>query len=148
MASDGLGRSYGQAGIYGNATRAPVSIHPPLLTVLDSSSRKHIPNVELRRQRCAPDIFIPLAKGVTNSDGRCPDRLPPLEISEETRRLLIAGSYKVIFRIKEYFESKGQKCFYPWVEITFNLENPAENYHIPLLISPYSFTTYRGSSAC
>ncbi|KAK0208775.1 hypothetical protein DFS33DRAFT_1305536 [Desarmillaria ectypa] len=128
-------------------SRSPITCH-----VLDSSSGKPVPNVEIRLQRYEPrksedepDIFAALAKGVTNSDGRCPDLLPPLETSEETRRLLVAGSYKVIFRIKEYFESKGQKCFYPWVEITFNLENPAEHYHIPLLISPYSFTTYRGS---
>ncbi|KAK0198867.1 hypothetical protein F5146DRAFT_110779 [Armillaria mellea] len=128
-------------------SRSPITCH-----ILDSSSGKPVPNVEIRLQRYEPgksedepDIFSPLAKGVTNSDGRCQDLLPPLETSEETRRLLTAGSYKVIFRIKEYFESKGQKCFYPWVEITFNLENPAEHYHIPLLISPYSFTTYRGS---
>jgi len=53
--------------------------------------------------------------------------------------------YKVIFKTKEYFEGTGRKCFYPWVEITFEVSNPDEHYHIPLLISPYSFTTYRGS---
>lgn len=122
----------------------------------------------------------------TNADGRCLDLLEPYSTSAETRELLKPGLYKVVFKIKDYFESKGQKCFYPWVEvcsyspslyspihssnhphslcpyhpffydkrereltsaeqITFELENPEEHYHIPLLISPYSFTTYRGS---
>lgn len=54
---------------------------------------------------------------VTNSDGRCLDLLPPIETSEETKRTLTPGLYKIVFKVKEYFENKGQKCFYPWVEV-------------------------------
>jgi len=59
--------------------------------------------------------------------------------------LKAGGLYKIVFKTKEYFERTGRKSFYPWVEITFEIINPEEHYHIPLLISPYSFTTYRGS---
>lgn len=51
----------------------------------------------------------------------------------------------MVFKTKDYFVSSERKCFYPWVEIIFEIENPKEHYHIPLLISPYSYTTYRGS---
>lgn len=73
--------------------------------------------------------------------------------------------YKVVFQTKEYFERTGnRKCFYPWVEVSaisfrlvnlalltivvkipFEVANPNEHYHIPLLLSPYAYTTYRGS---
>ncbi|KAF8922035.1 hypothetical protein CPB85DRAFT_1265623 [Mucidula mucida] len=127
--------------------KSPITCH-----ILDSSSGRPAPNVEIRLQQFekaqeegGADLFNPIARGVTNSDGRCLDLLPPIETSEETKRTLTPGLYKIVFKVKEYFENKGQKCFYPWVEITFELENPTEHYHIPLLISPYSFTTYRGT---
>lgn len=87
-------------------------------------------------------IFEAYAEGVTDSDGRCMH----LFNAHSERAALQAGRlYKVVFKTKDYFERTGRKCFYPWVEITFTVENPDEHYHIPLLISPYSFTTYRGS---
>ncbi|WVF65689.1 hydroxyisourate hydrolase [Kwoniella sp. CBS 6097] len=79
-----------------------------------------------------------LASGVTNADGRCSDLLGP-----ETR--LSPGIYKMTFHSAEYFESSGKETFYPLVEITFSYSNPDQHYHIPLLISPFSYTTYRGS---
>jgi len=77
------------------------------------------------------------ASGKTDSDGRCTDLLPPDPVP--------AGFYKVTFYTGEYFARTGRECFYPFVEINFHLKDPAEHYHIPLLLSPYSFTTYRGS---
>jgi 5-hydroxyisourate hydrolase len=85
-----------------------------------------------------------LAKGQTDLDGRCVDLLST-EAQEKQTQLKAGGLYKVVFKTKEYFEATGRKSFYPWVEITFEVINPEEHYHIPLLISPYSFTTYRGS---
>lgn len=102
----------------------------------------------------------------TDSDGRCMQLWPKAtegKTKEELAKPLKAGTlYKVFFKTKEYFESTGRKCFYPWVEvgirgdeeqrseltykqITFEVEDPNQHYHIPLLISPYSYTTYRGS---
>lgn len=100
----------------------------------------------------------------TNEDGRCLDLLPPAgsELAQKENTELIAGQiYKVVFKTKEYFDRSNRKSFYPWVEvtggnllnlfatqiyqITFTIEEPAQHYHIPLLISPYAFTTYRGS---
>jgi 5-hydroxyisourate hydrolase len=58
--------------------------------------------------------------------------------------VLEPGQYRLRFETKAYFELAGTVCFYPFVEITFNITGP-EHYHIPLLISPFGYTTYRGS---
>ncbi|KAG6897117.1 hypothetical protein C0992_003971 [Termitomyces sp. T32_za158] len=94
------------------------------------------------------DIFHPLAKGLTDPDGRCIDLLPPAGSEEEAKEktALQAGqTYKMVFKTKDYFDKTQRPSFYPCVEITFMINEPEEHYHIPLLISPYSFTTYRGS---
>lgn len=78
-----------------------------------------------------------IATGITNSDGRIPDLLP-------RGRVLKNGVYKMIFLIGEYYHSRQLDCFYPVVEIQFELSDHT-HYHIPLLISPYGYSTYRGS---
>ncbi|KAJ7103356.1 hypothetical protein B0H15DRAFT_811950 [Mycena belliarum] len=132
--------------------KSPITCH-----VLDSSTGKPAEGVHVRLQDFTPaatagglDSFNPMATGVTNADGRCLNLLPPARDSSEAKEkeldgVLASGIYKITFETKEHFEMTGRKCFYPWVEIVFEIENPKEHYHIPLLISPYSFTTYRGS---
>ncbi|KXN88782.1 5-hydroxyisourate hydrolase, partial [Leucoagaricus sp. SymC.cos] len=123
--------------------------------VLDASTGKPAEGVKIILQVLDPstngeaiEVFQEIAEGVTNSDGRCIDLLPPRG-SMEARELKTdpeAGqTYKIIFKTKPYFARTNRRSFYPWVEIFFNIENPSEHYHIPLLICPYSFTTYRGS---
>ncbi|KAI7850203.1 hypothetical protein BDC45DRAFT_518764 [Circinella umbellata] len=82
--------------------------------------------------------FTTLSTSETNDDGRCPNLLPVDYKAEK-------GIYRVTFETKEFFARLGEKCFYPYVQIVFELEHPEQHYHIPLLISPYSYTTYRGS---
>jgi 5-hydroxyisourate hydrolase len=77
-----------------------------------------------------------LAQSVTNADGRVadlgPDRLPP-------------GAYEVTFGSGDYFAGQGVDCFYPSVAVLFTVAAGQDHYHIPLLLSPFSYTTYRGS---
>ncbi|KAJ8462282.1 hypothetical protein ONZ45_g17993 [Pleurotus djamor] len=127
--------------------KSPITCH-----VLDSSLGKPAEGVIIRLQdrdppklEGDPDIFNPLGKGVTNADGRCLDLLSPKDPNAESVKLIAGRTYKIIFKTQEYFERTNRKSFYPWVEISFTVENPDEHYHIPLLISPYSYTTYRGS---
>ncbi|KAF8913120.1 hypothetical protein CPB84DRAFT_1957494 [Gymnopilus junonius] len=130
--------------------KSPITCH-----VLDSSTGKPAEGIFIRLQQFEPakepgglDAFRPLAKGYTNADGRCVDLLPPRgsELATEEKTDPVAGQiYKLVFKTKEYFERTNRQTFYPWVEITFTIDNPEEHYHVPLLISPYSFTTYRGS---
>jgi len=79
-----------------------------------------------------------LATGATNADGRCTNLLDP---SERLR----PGVYKMIFETGPYFEAQKVSTFYPVVEITFAYTDPDQHYHIPLLLSPFSYTTYRGN---
>jgi 5-hydroxyisourate hydrolase len=75
---------------------------------------------------------LPLGTGVTDADGRARDLLPadhPVE----------AGLYCL------RFQTGGVSAFFPEIEIQFRVENPEQHYHVPLLLSPYGYTTYRGS---
>src|SRR4051812_32236730 len=81
--------------------------------------------------------WLQIAIGVTNQDGRITDLLPAGEV-------LPAGIYKIRFETKEYFGIQSIDTFYPYVEIVFTISSPA-HYHIPLLLSPFGYTTYRGS---
>ncbi|KAF8560065.1 Hydroxyisourate hydrolase [Imleria badia] len=123
------------------------------MTVLDVSLGKPAEGVHVSLQQFSPSsvsgtVVDPLLFSVTDADGRCMALLPPRD-SEEAKQApqfqIAAGIYKIVFKPKEYFEKTGRKCFYPWIEIPFHVENPDEHHHIPLLISPYSFTTYRGT---
>ena len=76
-----------------------------------------------------------LATAATDDDGRVgdfgPERLEP-------------GTYQVRFDTGEYFERDELDTFYPTVTITFEITGP-EHYHVPLLLSPFAYSTYRGS---
>jgi len=73
----------------------------------------------------------------TDEDGR----LSNLISSEE----FTAGSYKLYFDTKPYFDNLGMDTFYPYVEIVFQIKNPEEHYHVPILITAFGYSTYRGS---
>ncbi|KAJ2741613.1 hypothetical protein GGI20_005069 [Coemansia sp. BCRC 34301] len=79
-----------------------------------------------------------IARGVTNDDGRCPTLLEPTHV-------LASGVYTVRFDTKTYFALHGEKSFYSFVDVSFEIDRPAPHYHIPLNLAPYSYTTYRGS---
>lgn len=55
------------------------------------------------------------------------------------------GTYRLVFAVSKYFESLNQQSFYPEVIVTFLIASDTEHYHVPLLISPFGYSTYRGS---
>jgi len=75
--------------------------------------------------------------GATDKDGRLPDM-----VGENAR--MQPGIYKLKFATEEYYESLGIDTFYPYVEVVFYLEKGG-HYHVPLLLSPFGYSTYRGS---
>ena len=79
-----------------------------------------------------------MGKGTTNSEGRITDLVP-----SETK--LSAGIYRLIFDTAKYFANHQIKGFYPQVTIVFRIEDPVQHYHVPLLLSPFGYSTYRGS---
>ena len=80
--------------------------------------------------------------GETDGDGRLRTLVP-----DETP--LQAGLYRLVFDARRYFESRGVRAFFPLVIVTFEVAHDvaktAAHYHVPLLLSPFGYTTYRGS---
>mmetsp|Transcript_8150 Transcript_8150/g.11453 ORF Transcript_8150/g.11453 Transcript_8150/m.11453 type:complete len:130 (+) Transcript_8150:66-455(+) len=86
--------------------------------------------------------WILVGERTTNSDGRAKFIFAEFEnphISEEVM------TYKMIFWTENYFQRTGTPTFYPKVEIYFRIVDPAIHHHIPLIISPYGYSTYKGS---
>jgi len=79
-----------------------------------------------------------LGRGETDADGRLRGLL-----AEGAK--LAAGLYRLTFDTAAYFDSQGTEGFYPEVAITFRVADAAQHYHVPLLLSPYGYSTYRGS---
>ncbi len=78
-----------------------------------------------------------VAHSTTNEDGRVPDLMQ--EGSLEAR------TYRLTFETGAYHAQSGRPCFYPRVEVIFSVDDPAAHYHVPLLLSPFGYSTYRGS---
>ncbi|MCJ1685423.1 hydroxyisourate hydrolase [Rathayibacter sp. VKM Ac-2927] len=78
----------------------------------------------------------PIATARTDADGR---------VAEFGPTELPAGIYRVVFDTAAYFERSGTASFYPEVVVAFRLEDTAAHFHIPLLLSPFAYSTYRGS---
>jgi len=91
-----------------------------------------------------------IAHGVTNSDGRIkewntPARLVNSGVIGVGPLKLRTGIYRITFDTGNYFKTNQTSGFYPFAPVIFEMKNPGEHYHVPLLISPYGFSTYRGS---
>lgn len=79
-----------------------------------------------------------LGSGRTDGDGRLRDLLPP-------DHALAAGQYRLTFDTAAYFSAQGAPGFYPSVAVVFAVRDASEHYHVPLLLSPFGYSTYRGS---
>jgi 5-hydroxyisourate hydrolase len=79
-----------------------------------------------------------VGSGVTDADGRVRD-LHKKEAS------LNQGSYRLTFYVGDYFSKAGREFFFPEIVVNFRVGGGAEHYHVPLLLSPFGYSTYRGS---
>lgn len=94
-----------------------------------------------------PFIFFVSALFLSPPPSRRVNLCYSLLCSQTTRSFqnLAKATYRVTFDTEAYFEKTGAPCFYPEVAVLFRVEAPEEHYHIPLLISPFGYSTYRGS---
>jgi 5-hydroxyisourate hydrolase len=76
-----------------------------------------------------------VADGVTDRDGRC-------RLTEDATG---AGTHRLEFATGQWFAEQGREAFYPEVVLTFTVVEPAEHHHVPLLLAPFAYSTYRGS---
>jgi 5-hydroxyisourate hydrolase len=83
--------------------------------------------------------FIPLLKTITNHDGRV--SAPLLE-----GKALVSAVYQLTFHVSAYYEAQGVECpFLLHVPLRFHIYDASQHFHVPLLVSPWSYSTYRGS---
>lgn len=104
--------------------------------VLDAVSGRPAVGVGAALEQRTGGEWARLVAGSTDDDGRIAD-FGPADLEP--------GTYRVTFDTGAYFAAAGVASFYPEVTVAFRLDDPVAHYHVPLLLSPYAFSTYRGS---
>ena len=113
--------------------KSPVTTH-----VLDTARGRPAAGVPVSLEAGAgADAWKELGRGATNADGRAADLLPG--------GTLQPGRYRLTFDTAAYFKAEGLQGFYPYVQVVFEIRQAGEHYHVPLLLSPFGYSTYRGS---
>ena len=105
--------------------------------VLDVARGRPAAGVEVLLEKRVGDGWISCGSGVTNEDGRCPELL--------AADLVVAGDLRLTFATGVYFERLELPIFFPEVSIVFRAAPGFTKYHVPLLLSPFGYSTYRGS---
>ena len=104
--------------------------------VLDTARGRPAAGVPVALERAADSGWQLVGRGTTDDDGRVSGLLssPPAR-----------GRYRLTFDTGAYFSTIGESGFYPEVSVTFVVEDGEEHHHVPLLLSPFGYSTYRGS---
>lgn len=106
--------------------------------ILDTARGTPAADVSISLYRLKNNQWDCLGDGKTNTDGRVSDLC-------EQQSNLSAGIYKMHFASGDYFSTMGDAVFYPYAEVVFVIGKNTAHYHIPLLLSPFGYSTYRGS---
>lgn len=112
-------------------TRSHVTTH-----VLDAATGRPASGVGVALERLDDGVWTPLAIAATDDDGR---------VGSLGAEHLPVGVYRVRFATGDWFAESGVTTFYPEVLIVFEVASEDEHYHVPLLLSPFAYSTYRGS---
>jgi 5-hydroxyisourate hydrolase len=106
--------------------------------VLDTSRGRPAAGVSVSLELLLPDgTWKDVAHGVTDGDGRVRNLISPGSPTE--------GTYRLTFATREYFASRGVESLSPHITIAFEVKDAKQHYHIPLLLSAFGYSTYRGS---
>lgn len=106
--------------------------------ILDTTRGQPAQNVPITLFAQQAGDWQQIAEGKTNSDGR----LPGLVAEHEK---LAAGIYRLHFATASYFKANNENGFYPYVDIVFEIDDSGTHYHVPLLLTAFGYSTYRGS---
>jgi 5-hydroxyisourate hydrolase len=106
--------------------------------VLDTARGVPAAGVAVRLEVASGDGFRELARATTNEDGRVAALLP-------AGTALAAATYRLSFDTGAYFAARGEQGFFPEVAIVFAVRDATRHHHVPLLLSPFGYSTYRGS---
>lgn len=102
--------------------------------ILDTSLGSPAEGVSVRLQKREGTDWKDLAKGATNTDGRF--------VFDCDK---VAGTYQIVFDIEDYFKKSGRESFFMNTPVIFKISDTNRKYHVPLLLNPFGYSTYRGS---
>ncbi len=105
--------------------------------VLDVARGRPAAGVPITLARLEGAAWTPLGQGATDADGRLRSLLAD--------GALATGTYRIVFDTASYFRAQDVEGFYPEVSVVFAVTDAAAHFHVPLLLSPYGYSTYRGS---
>ena len=112
---------------------------PGLTThVLDLATGRPAQGVTVSLARQGDSGWVEMSERVTDADGRVRDFLGD-------GKSLEAGRYRLVFATGEYLRARGGAAFHPEIPVIFEVRDPTQHCHVPLLLSPFGYTTYRGS---
>lgn len=111
----------------------PLSVH-----VLDLQSGQATEGIRVTLEQRSGEQWRALAGGVTNAQGRIAALYPE-------GQPVAAGHYRIVFETGEHFARQGKPTFFPRIPVEFKMDAAAQHYHIPLLLSPFGYSTYRGN---
>lgn len=106
--------------------------------VLDTALGRPAAGVPITLDMRQGSDWARIGAGSTDADGRLKTLVP-------AGQTLAAGIYRIAFDTDTYHRANGQPTFYPYAEIVFRIADPSQHFHIPLLLSPFGYSTYRGS---
>ena len=106
--------------------------------ILDTSVGKPAEGILITLQQQTGDSWLMLGSTTTDADGRVAD-------FTQTEEVLVAGIYKLTFYLSEYYARDDRPTFYPHVDVAFEIDGDGQHYHVPLLLNPFGYSTYRGS---
>ena len=115
-----------------------MSFGPITTHVLDTARGAPAAGVHVSLDLQDGDGWRRLGAGATDADGRLRDLLP-------IDHRLAPGTYRLTFASGDYYATCGVVGFYPAIQITFVIGSPDQHYHVPLLLSPFGYSTYRGT---
>lgn len=109
--------------------------------ILDITLGKPVENVDVKLEKYNETTkqWISVINKKTDKNGRIGDFLPKGKDSKSNY-----GKYKIIFFTEDYFKNKNMESFYPFIEVVFQIQDN-QHYHVPITLSPFGYSTYRGS---
>lgn len=116
-------------------TPNPLSVH-----VLDLQTGQPSPGVTVDLEQRSATGWQRLGSAVTDAQGRIRALVPEQRLASWS-----AGEYRVVFRTGEFYAGQNQSTFFPEIPVVFKVDSASQHYHVPLLLSPFGFSTYRGN---
>lgn len=111
---------------------SPITTH-----VLDTALGQPARGVSICLEQKTGETWALVGAGKTDADGRLKTLMAETSLTK--------GTYRITFDTASYFAQSGRSTFYPEVSVVFAVADPEQHYHVPLLVSPFGYSTYRGS---